>query len=318
MQIATVIATSALAACGAGLWTYAGSSLAANKAFDYTPNPLGIKMSPYGQVIAMAIQAPIDNDWTARLARGRSGPHSPCGEESCDHDHTHGQCGHNTETPPATGKAPLIARLEAAAEERTNPRPPSPAHEFYLRSQVEKRLHFAWSLDPSNYANYHSYHLFLSESSVGTREALQADWIEHGINVARFTIDYCLHENHDPRPSLTAAAAAANALELMLHQKDTRPIADLQQMLATLDHALAKHVELSNAWVESGAWANLSPMRQQEVSDRYTFLLKIREANHGAVQRISERGNRNAEHPSSKPESQTTARNSYSPLITDH
>ncbi len=367
MQIATVITTSVLAACGVGLWTYAGSALAENKALDYTPNPLGIKMSPYGQVIAMAIQAPIDNDWHASrgqqhhdhdhdcategcshdhhvahahddhdcghegCSHGHDHDDHDCGHEGCSHDHhhhashddhacTHEGCTHDhaEEQPRSSSKRPLMARLNAAVSERTNPRPPSAAHSFYLRRETEKRLHFGWSLDPSNYANYHAYHLFLSESSLGTREALREGWIEHGLKVARFTIDYCLREDHDPRPSLTAAVAASNALELMFYQKDTRPIAEFRQMLATLDHALAKHAELSNAWVGSGAWANLSPMRQQEVADRFAFLTKMREANAEAIKILAERGARSAEFPPSKSESQATARISISPPATGH
>src|SRR5690606_6672564 len=140
------------------------------QALRFTPNPLGIKMSPYGQVFAMAVQAPIDSDWNARNAKGG---HS-CSEEHCDHP-SHDAQASAADSNPASN-APLIARLEAAAKEQTNPRPPTPAHEFYLRQEVEKRLRFAWTLAPSHYANYHSYHLFLSESSVGTREALQSGW----------------------------------------------------------------------------------------------------------------------------------------------
>lgn len=294
MQIANVIATSALAACGLGLWMHAGSALAEKQALEFTPNPLGIKMSPYGQVFAMAIQAPIDEDWSARYGGGGH----RCDGGNCDHS-SHGEtAGEAIRNANPSSRTPLLARLEAAAEERTNPRPPSPAHEYYLRREVEKRLRFAWSLDPSHYANYHSYHLFLSESSVGTREVLRDGWIEHGLNVARFTIDYCLRETHDPRPALTAAAAASNSLELMFFQKESRPLADFENMLAILDLALARHAELSGIWLESGAWENLSPMRLQEVTDRHQFLVKIRQANADAIKRIATTGSKHAGFPS--------------------
>ncbi len=297
MQARAIITTTALAACGIGLWHHAGSSLAASDALDFAPNPFGIKKSPYGQVLAMAIQAPVDADWTARYQRA-SASKQKSDQATCESGETKESasccsgsgCSEGRHSRQSAAPNSLLARLDAAATERTNPRPPSAAHDFYLRNQVEKRLHFAWSLDPSNYGNYHSYHLFLSESSIGTREVLEQDWIEHGLKVARFTIDYCLAEQNDPRPALTAAAAAANALELMMHKQYTRPDAELRQMLSILDLALAKHATLSNGWVESGAWANLSAMRQQEVSDRHSFLVKIREANAEAIERLAGSG----------------------------
>lgn len=343
MNLRTIITTTALAGTGLGLWSHAGRSLAESKSFELTPNPLGIKMSPYGQVIAMAIQTPIDADWHASQGQNHAahdcategcthdhhhpattvahaddedhdhdhGGHGECDHEGCDHDHGHHEhlaaddhdCGHehcdhehhdDEEEAAETKSQPLLVRLNQAADERTNPRPPSPAHAFYLRRETEKRLHFAWSLDPSNYANYHAYHLFLSESSVGTLEALQSDWINHGIGVARFTIDYCLRENHDPRPPLTAAVAASNALELMFHAKEAHPISEFQQMLSTLDQAIAKHERLSDAWVLSGSWSHLSAMRQEEVDTRYKFLLRLREAYVQAVHRIESERQREA------------------------
>lgn len=299
MQARAIITTTAIAACGISLWYQAGSALASPGDYTYLPNPFGIKKSPYGQVLAMAIQAPVDADWTARYQRAsqskaeKSEPPNGGTPDSTACCSSSG-CAEGRHLGVSARPESLLARLDAAATERTNPRPPSSAHDFYLRNQVEKRLHFAWSLDPSNYGNYHSYHLFLSESSVGTQEVLGKDWIEHGLKVARYTIDYGLAEQNDPRPALTAAAAAANSLELMMHKQHQRPDAELRAMLSTLDLALGKHALLSNAWVESGAWANLSAMRQQEVSDRYTFLLKIRDANAAAIERLANSGSQRA------------------------
>jgi hypothetical protein len=189
MQSRTVITTTALAACGFGLWYHAGSTLASSGDYAYVPNPFGIKKSPYGQVLAMAIQAPVDADWTARYQRASQSKREDSDQTARDASAccSPSGCSQGLHSgPPAKSKS-LLARLDAAATERTNPRPPSSAHDFYLRNQVEKRLHFAWSLDPSNYGNYHSYHLFLSESSIGTQEVLKEDWIEHGLKVASIT-----------------------------------------------------------------------------------------------------------------------------------
>src|SRR5690606_3062135 len=96
----------------------------------------------------------------------------------CDSDHTHGDdcAGHGP--VKAAGDSPKLGwidRLDQAASERTNPRPRTPAHTFYLRRQAEDKLRIAYELDPSNYANYNSYHLFLTEPQVGTRPTANAD-----------------------------------------------------------------------------------------------------------------------------------------------
>ena len=67
MNARTHITTAALALAGAGMWHYAGTALNEEGRFENQPNPLGIKRSPYGQVLAMAIQTPIDGDWHGGL-----------------------------------------------------------------------------------------------------------------------------------------------------------------------------------------------------------------------------------------------------------
>ena len=52
-----------LAVSGVALWSFGANRLASEGDFDYRPNPLGLKISPYGQVIALAVQGGIDSDW---------------------------------------------------------------------------------------------------------------------------------------------------------------------------------------------------------------------------------------------------------------
>jgi hypothetical protein len=167
--------------------------------------------------------------------------------------------------------------------ERTNPRPATEGHKFYLRRQVEDRLRFAYELDPSNYANYNSYHLFLTEPAVGTRPVLT----ERVLMLAGLTIDYSLREQSDPRPALTAASAAGNILELMFQHRDQHGLDEMRQQLSLLDHALARHRELGIRWIESGDFQNLSPARQDEMLERLAFVTKVRDAAEATIRRLS-------------------------------
>jgi len=311
MNLRSSITTSALAIAGFGLWSYAGSQLKNSGTFEYDPNPLGLKRSPYGQVIAMAIQAPIDADWHGGLeihdmppAAGESPDDAAaCEDEHCDHDHGHDSQDHalakNKEhkgcsdpdctsdhggSDPAPGS--LIARLANAVAKRTNPHPPSPAHKFYLRQEIEKKLRFAYNLDPSHYANYNAYNLFITESSLGTSEDTQDILNAHAVRLADGTIRYCLRETTDPRPALTAASAAYNIFERGMLSKDKPSTAEMRQQLAVMDFCLSRHFQLLQEALDNGLWASLSPLRQQEVTDRSTFTLKLRDTAEKTIMRL--------------------------------
>ena len=278
MNLRNIVIYLSLAVSGVALWSYGAARLASGGDFDYRPNPLGLKMSPYGQVIALAVQGGIDADWHG--AEARTGT-KKCGD--CGHDH-----GTAAETCDAGDQAPsreasFISRIESAVTERTNPRPASEGHKFYLRRQVEDRLLFAYELDPSNYANYNSYHLFLTEPAVGTRPVLT----ERVLMLAGLTIDYSLREQSDPRPALTAASAAGNILELMFQHRDNHSIDQMSQQLRLLDQALARHRELGSRWIESGDFQNLSPARQDEMLERLAFVTKVRDAAEATIRRLS-------------------------------
>jgi hypothetical protein len=268
MNLRNIVINTSLAVSGVALWSYGAARLASGGDFEYRPNPLGLKMSPYGQVIALAVQGGIDSDWHGAERRM---PGETCG--SCGQDHGADESTCPPRGNPASPGPSFIARIEDAVNERTNPRPATGGHKFYLRRQVEDRLRFAYELDPSNYANYNSYHLFLTEPAVGTRPVMSHKVLE----LARTTIEYCLREQNDPRPALTAAAASCNILQLMFMDPELYSIEEMRQHLQVLDYGLARHHELSAAWLESGEFENLSPARVNEMLERLTFCTKIRE-----------------------------------------
>jgi hypothetical protein len=281
MNLRNLATSAALALTGAALWSYGAKELTQGGQFDYHPNPLGLKMSPYGQVIAMAAQGGISSDWHAVEVAGATGRKKcSCGHDHAegDHDHTHSQAESTDEKPRG-----LIATLEEAVTERTNGRPATEAHKKYLRRQIEDRLRTAYELDPSNYANYNSYHLFLTEPQVGTRPILT----EKVYALAQATIGYCLQEQSDPRPALTAASASASILELMFFHQQDYSLDQMREELKRLDHSLARHHELTERWLESGEYGRLSPARQYELQERLDFITKIRDAAVRTIERLS-------------------------------
>jgi len=259
---------------GAGVlaWSFAGRPLVENAGLDVPLNPLGINGSPYGEVFAMAMQGPIDTEFNGFWVGG-----APMKKEM-----------ENTEQKPADGfrLSVLLAAMEKATETRTNPKAATGAHKLYLRRQVEDKLRFAYNLDPSHYANYNSLHFFLTQPQLGTRPELTPS----AAKLAEETIHYCLKREDDPRPALTAAAAASNVIELMFNdQQGAEPrfnTTHMRQYLDVLDYCIQRYVAKAKEWDENKQWELLSPQRVAECDDRLNFILKFREAAVGAIERF--------------------------------
>jgi len=253
MNLRDIAITSALVVSGVALWSHGANRLAAGGDFDYRPNPLGLKTSPYGAVVALALQGGIESDWHGTMEVG--GETTPC--SSCGHNHgAEGDACHSDHKSGASES--WIDHVELAATERTNPTPVTKGHQLYLRRQTEDQLKLAYELDPS----------------VGTRPVLT----EKVIELANNTITYCLAEESDPRPALTAAAAAGNVLELMFLHREGHSIEQMRQQLHTLDFALGKHQMLTDKWISTGEFQDLSPARQSEMLERLKFIIKVRDA----------------------------------------
>ena len=295
-----LILTLATALGGLALWTSAGGRLMETGSFDFRPNPLGLKNSPYGQVIAMAVQAPMDQDFHSTMFTSTSAAPEPeaaaepdaetsgcptCGEHHCNHGDV-----------PASRD--WIERLEQITAKRTNPRPPTPAHRLFLRLQIEKRLRLAYDLDPSHYGNYAAYHLFLVEPQLGTSKLAPKENYLFARNIAERTLRYCLHEQQDCRASLTAAAAAYNILEMMLLFPEDFSNEERRQQLVMLDFCLRRHVELHQQAIEDGTWDLLSPQRQDEVLFRQGFAMRLRDAAEQGVLRLESTSPSTASHES--------------------
>jgi hypothetical protein len=278
-RIPSIVVSTGLIGSGVLAWALTGRPLVTNPDLNSPLNPLGINGSPYGEVFAMAMQGPIDTSFHG--AMGGAG-----------HQHKDGTQCPSCQNAKPSGSTPknrfqnLLASLEKAAEIRTNPKSASEAHKRYLRRQVEDKLRFAYQLDPSHYANYNSLHFFLTEPQLGTRPELTPS----AAKLAEDTIQYCLKQDKDPRPALTAAAATSNILELMFNdrQQHASPkfnTAQMRQYLNLLDFCVNHYVTIAKQWDESKNWALLSPQRITECDERFRFICKFREAAAGAIDR---------------------------------
>lgn len=281
----------ALIGSGALAWTMNSRPLVEEPTMRIPSNPMGIKMSPYGEVFAMAMQGPIDHYWHA----GAEDDHDHGNTEEHDHEHDAGLCSgsHSDDCSSCESSKPakaesghsysdLLNELNEVANTRTNPKAATKAHLFDMRRQIEDKLRFAYELDPSQYGNYNSYHFFLTQPQLGTRPELTSS----AAKLADATIDYCLRRDDDPRPALTAASAAENELELMFEQPTKFTIEQMRNRLSIMDFSLARHQEISNRWIENGNWNLVSPMRQEEIAARYKMLSKYRDAAGDIIQRL--------------------------------
>lgn len=259
-----------------------------NKEIDVPLNVLGIKRSPYGEVIAMAMQGPIDSYWG--VVEGRGNPESDSSENrQLDHLKSQQQRAIYDYTSWNDRLRLMLEELAMGLEERTNAFAASDAHKFYLRRKIEKKLRFAYELDPAHYGNYNAYHFFLTEPQVGTRPVLT----QEAAYLADQTIQYCMSRRVDPREALTAAAAAGNILELMLNDYNAnqdKPSqfnhAQMRVVLQVMDQAIRLYLQMAENWIEQDLWINLSEHRINEANERFVFIKKIRASHESAIRLI--------------------------------
>lgn len=283
-RISSNVMSFCLIGTGMFVWAFAGRPLVANDDLKVPLNPLGINGSPYGEVLAMAMQGPIETYFHGAMG---TGVHHHVNDESCD------SCKSPKEQKPAAKSSAandrsfesFLASLSEAAEVSNNPKGTSEAHKRYLRRQTENKLRFAYNLDPSHYGNYNSLNLFLSEG-IGTYPEAK----DSVAKLAEQTIQYCLKQENDPRPALTAAAAATNTLQFMFaDQREEKPkfnTTQMRQVMGILDYSLARYDALARKWDETKQWELISSQRINECEDRYTFILKIRQACEKTILRL--------------------------------
>lgn len=278
----------ALIGVGAVGFVIASRPLIASKEADVPLNVLGINRSPYGEVFAMAMQDPIGTYFNAsERSMRKSDASEPNRQGHLANTAELAKNGHTGLNERATN---FIEGMASGLTERTNPRPATLAHKFYLRRGIEDKLRFAYNLDPGHYGNYNAYHFFLTEPQLGTRPELTP----MAGKLAEDTITYCLSRDDDPRLALTAAAACANVIDLMFNDRQLHPdsphfsVADMRRMMSISDRAIRGFTAICDRWTKQELWQNLSTLRLMEIEERASFVFKVRESQAKAISLLPE------------------------------
>lgn len=295
---------------GVALWGGYAQRFNSEGKFEYEPNVACIKGSPYGKVLALAMQGSIDFYWHKGVSHDHSevlaaeNPHHEGCADGCDHDHEHDfktvtetqhehgeDCGcgsHGGQTQVVRQEAEplreraknLIKKMAASAHRRTDDRPISPAHEKYIQGVTEDKLRLAYELDPTNYTNYGNLHLFIATTTYGRESAND----EKAVKLARKTLELCKRDQVDPASWVTAASAAYNIIYYIGRHHDHFTIPEAKASLAEFDYCIGRYRELLELAVEEGRI--VSEDRYNEMTERVRYLSKLREAQGSYMKRV--------------------------------
>ncbi|MCP5538310.1 MAG: hypothetical protein H7A51_19015 [Akkermansiaceae bacterium] len=296
-------ATSKVATCctlilGAGLWGGMAQKFNSEEALAYEPNVACVKGSPYGKILALAMQGSVDFYWhkgkthedEAILATGHQ--HDAGCADGCDdhagHDHgveEHAEgcgCGAHGHEPPQVAThedepfreiAKLrIKQMAASAHRKTDGKPLSAAHQKYLQGVTEDKLRLAYELDPSNYTNYGNYHLFIASTTYGRSEGDD----DAAVALARRTLEFCKRDQTDPASWVTAASAAYNIIFHIGRYYQGYSIEEAKASLAEFDFCIDNYVRLRREALEAGRIVSVE--RVKEMEERVRYLIELRKA----------------------------------------
>jgi len=281
---------------GIGLWAGFSVRFNAEDSLTYDSNPASVKGSPYGKVLALAMQGPIDFYWHQGETHSHSeilnaDDHSGHSHSHSGHGHDHSGHHHNHSTKPeeamqedgvaaeqGTEQKTLrelakkqIRTMGARARRRTNDRPLSLAHVEYLESVTEDKLRLAYELDPTNYTNYGNLHLFLSVNLGKSK----SDFTK-AQELALKTLEVCKKDQVDPASWVTAASAAYNILYHIAFYYDQYTVKEAKASLKEFDDCIATYEILLNEAVQDGRI--ISEERLLELQERVKYLGKLRHA----------------------------------------
>ena len=296
-------------ALGAGLSGGMAQKFNAEDQLSYKPNVACMKGSPYGKILALAMQGPIDFYWhkgktheDEAILKKEGHQHDESCADGCDdhagHDHgqtnnEHGEnCGCDAhgenkqqlvelkEVPLHTRAKLKIKKMAAAAHRRTNGQTLSPAHQKYLEGVTEDKLRLAYELDPSNYTNYGNYHLFIATTTYGRSEAND----DAAVKLAMRTLMFCKKDGSDPASWVTAASAAYNIIYHIGRYYNQYSVLEAKESLAEFDFCMNEYVRLRSQALEHGRI--VSENRITEMETRVKYLAKLRQAQGVYMKRV--------------------------------
>lgn len=277
---------------GSAMWYFAGAKLADSKntPLEFRPNILAIKGSPLGKTFALAVQGDIDFAWHEGMTNPfEEHDHSNCdhGNGVCSHDHKpakdhsscdhgHGHCNHDhvpsAESPTSDSwLRDRVDQMTASVYASNSPYELTDRHRKHIRENVEQKIAFAYSLDPENYLNYNSLHLFY-ETTLGN-DVKSADQL---IELAKQTRAAIREFTIDPEPWVTAASTQSNICGVIVNQlglegREQQFVDHLNDMR----HCLIRFDRLRQEKIRNGSWQNIAAPRRDQMLQR--FLSTVRE-----------------------------------------
>ncbi|MDA0766376.1 MAG: hypothetical protein O3A87_03390 [Verrucomicrobia bacterium] len=225
--------------------------------------------------------------------------HEACAHEGCDHaDHEAvAEAGHS-HTPGGSCEGCALEEVDARvaslttrssirsqmlkqiqdwrAEENTrrNPYANTAAHKYFIRREMERKLMLTYRMDPTNYASYGAYFLYLSESSLSDREAS----IKQALRLSQATVKFCLAEQESATALLTGAAAAHDAVQLLINTGDAEARRYAEQYVRVAEQCLEGFEQQALQMAFDGTWEKFSKLRQQEMTERARLVRKLVES----------------------------------------
>ncbi len=269
---------------GGVLWGGIGNVLNREGRFSFNPNIASLKGSPYGKVLALAMQGPIGlyfhkgESHETLEALGKPHVHEDghvCFENHEEHQHAekHESEKHvESEEPLHIRAKEQIKKMQAYAHRKTDGEALTPAHEHYLQSEIEDKLKLAYEMDPSNYTNYGNYHLFLVTSNYG-----KSDYDDDaGLALAKKTLEYCKSDKVDPQSWVTALSAAYNVSFYIGRYHEKFTFKQAEDSLREFDQCKQIYDELLEASQRNGL--HIPKARFLEMKERVRYVVKLREA----------------------------------------
>ncbi len=274
---------SVLMAIGMALWVGLTLKFQDAERLNYRPNIACMNGSPYGKVIVLIMQDPIEAYVHKGARHGEAKYLNDDGpDEHAEHHHDHEGCA-DCESEAALikaekEKAPLdlplhreakqyVEKLVAYTHRKTSGYKVTPAHEKYLQGVIEDKMRFSYELDPANNTNYESLYLYLTIDDLGKSKADP----EAAFDLAKRTLAYCKRDRADPASMLTGANAAGDMGYYMSLNSKSFTWDDVQGNLAAFEYCLVQYGILLPQMPENGF--RVSEARVLEMNERAGHLL---------------------------------------------
>jgi hypothetical protein len=176
----------------------------------------------------------------------------------------------------------VIGDMREAYYSRTNDRADSKLHKAFILGETERRLKIGYHMDPTNLSGYGAYFLFLSEALArveGENDELRVirSRQQRALDLANYTLQYCLNYQDEAPAMLTAANAAHDYLQIRLTDPEVN-LHEAGEFLRVFDACLVRYEGIRNQMIENGSWKNFYEERRIEMEATHGLLRSLRDA----------------------------------------